>query len=586
MTADPKTPFLTGSVIGNYIGTYFGLGQGIRLGDSTVASLFAHKPMPGRFSHVKILINQDAGQHYLQCVDAGQVVHLSIFHTAGRLDPVRMAKQVFYAIQFFLTQEFPELAFEDDQLFERSAAAGRQIYLATRTGSGLVYDLMQGETRAPSEEEAALNHVRVLWKLDAAQYRLILPVAAAIEDAIMEAGLAPARVKRILHVKEKPREESLAAGLHLPWRGAARTNPTLLTASQNRLITKLAERFGTVESAADFLSSYSLGFFRRAKQVEQRKRFGDLSHYEKQLQDLGMIKNGLLGLSLTRDGKELLAYLEKHQCELEAELRRAIRHSPHRSRRSGLIKGKLKGLSLRWQTNRNKTVGINQAGTSGELAIPETVVRAKVASLIRGERGLSFRPEDFSYYQRRSLVPINICLLIDASTSMAGSKWLAAFYLAEYLLLTGRDKVSVVTFQNNQARVAVPFTRNQKTLTRSLLGIVPNGMTPLAAGIVTALDLIKKSRLSNPVLVLITDGMPTSALWSFHAGDDGLRAAAQIADKRIRFICIGVEANRSYLTDLIQIAKGHLHVVDDLNRKNLVEIVSAERKRMALSRKR
>jgi magnesium chelatase subunit D len=41
---------------------------------------------------------------------------------------------------------------------------------------------------------------------------------------------------------------------------------------------------------------------------------------------------------------------------------------------------------------------------------------------------------------------------------MAGDKRQAACYLAEHLLLTGKEKVAVVTFQERNSQVVVPFT--------------------------------------------------------------------------------------------------------------------------------
>jgi magnesium chelatase subunit D len=69
---------------------------------------------------------------------------------------------------------------------------------------------------------------------------------------------------------------------------------------------------------------------------------------------------------------------------------------------------------------------------------------------------------------------------MDASGSMAGEKRNAAAYLAKHLLLTGKEKVAVVTFQENSSRVVVPFTRNQSILTKGLSTISPAGLTPLA----------------------------------------------------------------------------------------------------------
>jgi len=177
---------------------------------------------------------------------------------------------------------------------------------------------------------------------------------------------------------------------------------------------------------------------------------------------------------------------------------------------------------------------------------------------------------------------MDVCLLIDASGSMAGEKRQAACYLAQHLLLSGREKVAVVTFQEMKAHLAVPFTKNQKTLSRGLSNIRPGGLTPLADGIVTSIEVIESTPVSNPVLILITDGMPNFPLWSFDAKKDALEAAYKIAEAKVRFICIGVESNKEYLKKLARNGSGKLYIVDDLNRSNLVDIMAYE-KRIAAS---
>jgi len=84
----------------------------------------------------------------------------------------------------------------------------------------------------------------------------------------------------------------------------------------------------------------------------------------------------------------------------------------------------------------------------------------------------------------------------------------------------------------------------------------------------------------NPLLVLITDGIPNSALWTLDPKADALEAAAHIPENKIRLICIGVESNSLFLEKLANRANGSLYLVDDLNRDNLINIVRHEKKNM------
>jgi magnesium chelatase subunit D len=212
--------------------------------------------------------------------------------------------------------------------------------------------------------------------------------------------------------------------------------------------------------------------------------------------------------------------------------------------------------------------------------VPETVVQAKKNSFLRGDSHLTIKKEDLHYYDKKTYIPVDVCFLIDASGSMAGDKRQAACFLAEHLLLSGKEKVAVVIFQERSSQVVVPFTRKQSVLKKGLAMINPAGLTPLASGIMTAIEHIQNSRVKNPLLVLITDGIPNTPLWTMDAKADALEAAAKIEEAKINFICIGIEANRQYLEKLAERAKGVLYVVDDLNRDNLINIVRSEKKQL------
>jgi len=117
-----------------------------------------------------------------------------------------------------------------------------------------------------------------------------------------------------------------------------------------------------------------------------------------------------------------------------------------------------------------------------------------------------------------------------------------------------------------------------------LATINPAGLTPLASGIMTAVDLIKNTRVKNPLLVLITDGLPNTPLWTMDAKADALEAASKIPEANISFICIGIEAYRQYLEKVAEKANGVLYVVDDLNKDNLINIVRTEKKQLQNAR--
>lgn len=579
LTIDKHEAFDKSSVVGNYLGIYFGQEQGIRLGESAVVSRKAHAVTPGKKGHVRILINRDAGRTYLNFVDSDQVVHLDVYHRPGVVDARQVAKQVFWAIENYLVEENPNLKFMEDEKFKNALDYALKIEVTTRTGKGLIYELFQGDVKPVSEKEEKLNHVHVLAKLSPEKYGIILPVAEAVEEAITRAGLELVKVRKISHGREKEKQENFAGYLMLPWKKPRGDfSPLLIRENQNQLILKLAEKFANIEEIEEFLESYTSNIFKRKSQDEQKRKWGDVDHYLEQLQELGLIKNTLLGPVLTKEGKEIKEFLVNHQCELEAEIRRKIRRTSSVSKRyQKMGKSEYKPSRVEF-TNRNKAFRLSDRTWSGDLAVPETVIAAKKNSLLRGENHLTIRKDDLHIYDKKSYIPIDVCLLIDASASMAGEKRQAACYLAEHLLLTGREKVAVVTFQEMNATVAVPFTRNHKVLSKGLARIRPGGLTPMADGIFTSVELVKSSKVNNPLLILITDGMPNFPLWSFDAKNDALEAARKIAEAKIKFICIGLESNKVFLREIAKEAKGTLYIVDDLNRDCLINIVKYEKR--------
>jgi magnesium chelatase subunit D len=578
----------TATSVGNYLNLYLGQGQGVRLGDSIVVSRKAHARMPEKVikGQIKILTNKDAGKTYLDYVDTDQVVHIDVYHKEGDIDPRDVAKSIFWALDDYLLEEEPQLKYAEDERFRIVADYANKIYLTTNSGKGLLYDLFQDKSSPYSEGEEGFDHIHILARFNRDEYALIYVISEAVESAILASDVKLAKVRNISHGKEKKQEENFAGNMKLPWKKFKGQIASQLPDKENvnELIMKLAEKFGGVEEIEEWMDCYSTNIFKRKGVEYQKKKWGDVEHYVEQLEELGLIEPGLTGRKLSKRGVYLHDYIVKHKIELETEIRRNMRKVPgggaNRFRKYGKSESKHSQVEF---TNYNRTVNNSEKNWSGNLAVPETVIQAKKNNFLRGDKHFTLQKEDLHFYDKKTYVPIDICLLIDASGSMAGEKRQAACFLAEHLLLSGKEKIAVVTFQEHSSQVVVPFTRNQKLLSKGLATINPAGLTPLASGIMTALKLIKSTRLRNPLLVLITDGIPNVPLWTMDAKADAITAAAQLKDTKIRFICIGVESNRIYLEKLANKASGSLYLVDDLNKENLINIVRHEKKAMSSS---
>ncbi|MBX6349936.1 MAG: VWA domain-containing protein, partial [Clostridia bacterium] len=198
--------------------------------------------------------------------------------------------------------------------------------------------------------------------------------------------------------------------------------------------------------------------------------------------------------------------------------------------------------------------------------------------------GVRLAPEDLRVVRRERPRPLDLVLLIDASASMAGARMRAAQELALRLLVGSRDRVAIVSFQDRGAALRVALTRNRAALARGVAGVRPCGLTPLAAALEAAVAYLRVAHARRPLLVLITDGIPTVSRTAAGPLEDALRAAEQVARARVPFTCVGLEPNKGYLVELAERAGGTLYVVEELEGATLAEIVEGERRRRRAAR--
>ncbi len=309
----------------------------------------------------------------------------------------------------------------------------------------------------------------------------------------------------------------------------------------------------------------------------------------RQLEESGLLRKEVRGMRLTDEGREMLAYLHGHLKDVKLRFRKLIRRIPGGS--SGPSRRRLPGRGapspdVRYGLIRG-TAPAQPGAWLNDLAVPETVAsavrRSHLERIQRGgsQRQLTLGRGDLHVHLRASEQVLHICLLIDASASMAGRRILAAKHLARHLLVSTRDKIAVIGFQERDVRVFVPFTRDYALVEDGLSRIQPMGLTPLAHGLTQSMELIRSSRVRRPLLLLITDGIPTVPKWTIDPLADALEAARQVKEGRIPFGCIGLQPSRRYLDQLTREAGGSLHVVDELSEESLVRIAHTERQKLS-----
>ncbi|MCW2521312.1 MAG: hypothetical protein JWR46_3931, partial [Mycobacterium sp.] len=110
-----------------------------------------------------------------------------------------------------------------------------------------------------------------------------------------------------------------------------------------------------------------------------------------------------------------------------------------------------------------------------------------------------------------------VIFLVDASGSMAARDRMSAVGGATLSLLRDayqrRDKVAVITFRGEQARVLLPPTSSVHIASRRLARFETGGKTPLAQGLLAARDVVvrekARDRARRSLVVVLTDGRAT-----------------------------------------------------------------------------
>jgi magnesium chelatase subunit D len=197
--------------------------------------------------------------------------------------------------------------------------------------------------------------------------------------------------------------------------------------------------------------------------------------------------------------------------------------------------------------------------------------------------GMALRREDLREKVREGREGNLILFVVDASGSMAARKRMSAVKGAVLSLLADayqrRDKVGLVSFRGEDARILLPPTASVELAAPRLEELPTGGRTPLSAGLEKAAEILARERLREgerrPLLVLLTDGRAT-------AGPDPYRAAVGLRAMGIASIVIDTEEGYVRLGMAGEIADSlgaRCLRLEDLRADSLVQLV--ERRRVA-----
>jgi magnesium chelatase subunit D len=127
---------------------------------------------------------------------------------------------------------------------------------------------------------------------------------------------------------------------------------------------------------------------------------------------------------------------------------------------------------------------------------------------------LRLQPDDVRRAIREGREGNLVIFVVDASGSMAARDRMAAVSGATLSLLRDayqrRDKVAVITFRAQEARLILPPTASAHIAARRLSRFDTGGQTPLAEGLLAARGLVVREKVRDrsrrPLVVVLTDG--------------------------------------------------------------------------------
>jgi magnesium chelatase subunit D len=231
-------------------------------------------------------------------------------------------------------------------------------------------------------------------------------------------------------------------------------------------------------------------------------------------------------------------------------------------------------------------VGDRENGeNSGDFALAATVRAAAPHQRARGRAGpgLEVRSGDLRQNLREGREGNLILFLVDASGSMAARKRMSAVKGAVLSLLNDayqrRDKVALISFRGESARILLPPTSSVELAASRLQDLPTGGRTPLAAGFEKAAEVLERENLRDrerrPLLVLLTDGRAT-------AGPDPMAAATRI--NALGATSFVVDTEEGYVRlgmagELAGVMGARCLCLEELRTDSLVDLI--ERRRVA-----
>lgn len=177
-----------------------------------------------------------------------------------------------------------------------------------------------------------------------------------------------------------------------------------------------------------------------------------------------------------------------------------------------------------------------------------------------------------------------VLFAVDASWSMAVSERMEATKGAILSLLSDaykrRDRVGLIVFHKNDARVVLPPTNSVTLAKKALQDVQVGGKTPLSAGLMLSYEVIKKESYTHPdvipLMILLTDGAGNVSLSDQPPQVEAHKIANLYKEQGIKCVVINMEHpafDQGLAADLAEHLNAPCHTLADLRAETLYATV-------------
>ncbi len=230
-------------------------------------------------------------------------------------------------------------------------------------------------------------------------------------------------------------------------------------------------------------------------------------------------------------------------------------------------------------------------GAKTDLAFDATFRQAAPFQIKRARKdvALSIESRDLMRKVRVRRAANLILFVVDASWSMAAAERMIATKGAIMSLLIDayqkRDRVGLVVFQKEDARVVLPPTSSVDLAEKALKDIPVGGKTPLSAGLLLAHQVLIRERAKDrevmPLMIVVTDGAGNVSLTDLPPQEEALRVAGMIKKADLRTVVINTEHeafDRGLALTLSDSLGGPCYTLKQLRAEDLYQRVRLEMK--------